>query len=378
MRAGKEDAAPGSGDMAAQPRPWAHKAALAQPGPWSLGVVLTKHSLILHVCSVLARYLSCFCSRSSAAARRASLEACREAQAGRWHHSPGTETWCPLSLGQVLSFSQPLMGRGGGGPSLYWVQCPGEGCRAATTSGISCCRPAEQRASRAAELPPGMGQAEGHRRCGPTAAGKGVLESQRRRGRTEPAASPMGIPQCNAWLSRQGCPSSFTPRLWVGRLLVLGCRASAPPAASPFPPLPRPRLVSPPLMVTAPLCRGQVHQPHMRGPGQAGLCSCSNPVLQELGHALAQTSGGLLGTAQGDGAWGSKPWPPMPAGTAGKPTGTHVFGGHGQLLSPAGPARAGLRNICARLSGPARAGSAGSLPLGSARGGLSGERETWK
>jgi len=48
-----------------------------------LGLVLTKNSLILRVCPVCTQALSFFQPRSSAAARRAFLEACRTAEAGR-------------------------------------------------------------------------------------------------------------------------------------------------------------------------------------------------------------------------------------------------------------------------------------------------------
>lgn len=50
----------------------------------SLGLVLTKHSPILHVCSVCASCLSSFHLRSSAIARTASADACGT-EAGRWH-----------------------------------------------------------------------------------------------------------------------------------------------------------------------------------------------------------------------------------------------------------------------------------------------------
>lgn len=69
--------------------------------PQALGLVLTKHSPILHVCCVCTRCLSCLHLRSSATARRASPEACGAAEAGRWHHSLGKETWRPPPLGSV-------------------------------------------------------------------------------------------------------------------------------------------------------------------------------------------------------------------------------------------------------------------------------------
>ena len=49
-----------------------------------------------------------------------------------------------------------------------------------------------------------------------------------------------------------------------------------------------------------------------------------------------------------------------------------MFSGHRLLLSPAGPGRAGLGNGRASFSAPARAGSAGTLPLGCAGGWLHG------
>lgn len=60
---------------------------------WDQGVVVTKHSAILQVCSVWARRLSSSRFRKSAAVTRASTEACRAAEAEGWHHSPGKGTW---------------------------------------------------------------------------------------------------------------------------------------------------------------------------------------------------------------------------------------------------------------------------------------------
>lgn len=92
------------GPVLQQPRrgPDAELTALArcggQPLP-SLGIILTKHSPILHICSVCARCLSSFHLRSSARTRTASLEACGT-EVGRWHQGLWKEP-SPQSLGGV-------------------------------------------------------------------------------------------------------------------------------------------------------------------------------------------------------------------------------------------------------------------------------------
>ena len=98
----------GRRNAAAEPAAQTRGAALIQPGPGSLGVVLTKHSAILQVCWVCTRRRSSFHLRNSAAARRASAEACRRAEAGRWHHGLGKETWRPPPLGFVPGVIPPF------------------------------------------------------------------------------------------------------------------------------------------------------------------------------------------------------------------------------------------------------------------------------
>lgn len=73
---------------------------------WALWLVLTKHSPSSHIRSLCSRCLSCFHLRSSAAAKRASLEAYRTALAQRWHQGLGKGTWAGSTPAVIL-----LLGR---------------------------------------------------------------------------------------------------------------------------------------------------------------------------------------------------------------------------------------------------------------------------
>jgi len=111
---------PQAGGLRGAEIPPSHCKAQMGQGPQVLGLVLTKHSPILHVFPLCTWALSFFQPRSSAAARRASLEACRTEEAGRWHHSLGKETWRPPPLGFVPGVIPPL-----GSWDVPWPKRPG-------------------------------------------------------------------------------------------------------------------------------------------------------------------------------------------------------------------------------------------------------------
>lgn len=90
-----------SGAGAQLPAPHAgHRGRGASPGClWGFGAVLTRRSATLQVCSVSSSFRSRLRFRSLAAPRRASREACRAPETGRWHRRPGARTW--RSLGRA-------------------------------------------------------------------------------------------------------------------------------------------------------------------------------------------------------------------------------------------------------------------------------------
>lgn len=78
--------------------------------------------------------------RNSAATARASPEACGAAEVGRWHHSLGKETLCPLLLAGLRAFPSALW-EAVVGDSVHWVQWPRQGHGTATIGGSSRCQP---------------------------------------------------------------------------------------------------------------------------------------------------------------------------------------------------------------------------------------------
>lgn len=83
---------------------WGQTQGKDSPHPaWALWLVLTKHSPSSHIRSFCSRFLSSFHLRSSAAAKRASPEACRTELAQRWHQG-----WGKRPLGFIPAVIPPL------------------------------------------------------------------------------------------------------------------------------------------------------------------------------------------------------------------------------------------------------------------------------